>query len=84
METPKGKAQSLFAKFQNIESERYLLGMYDDWYSFINSRDDLDDIMFEIGRFIIHIQQELQKHLADMFVLPQGTEHEYKFRITVE
>ena len=58
--------------------------MYDDWYSFINSRDDLDDIMFEIGRFIIHIQQELQKHLADMFVLPQGTEHEYKFRITVE
>lgn len=28
--------------------------------------------------------EELQKHLADMIVLPQGTEHEYKFRITVE
>ncbi len=30
METPKEKAQSLFAKFQNIESERYPLGMADD------------------------------------------------------
>ena len=30
METPKEKAQSLFAKFQNIESERYPLGMDDD------------------------------------------------------
>lgn len=28
--------------------------------------------------------EELQKHLADRIVLPQGTEHEYKFRITVE
>ena len=30
METPKEKAQSLFAKFQNIESERYPLGMDDN------------------------------------------------------
>lgn len=30
METPKEKAQSLFAKYQNIESERYPLGMDDD------------------------------------------------------
>ena len=28
--------------------------------------------------------EDLQKYLTDMFVLPQGTEHEYKFRITVE
>ncbi len=28
--------------------------------------------------------KDLQKHLAEMFVLPQGTEHEYKFKITVE
>lgn len=30
METPKEKAQSLFAKYQNIESERYPLGMDDE------------------------------------------------------
>ena len=30
METPKEKAEKLFARFQNIESERYPLGMDDD------------------------------------------------------
>lgn len=30
METPKEKAEKLFARFQNIETERYPLGMDDD------------------------------------------------------